>query len=145
VREMVSDMFGTLAEKRIAVWGFAFKPDTGDIRDAPAILIVKRLLEEGAQVVISDPRALENAQKLLGTDNDHIAYEEDPYRAAAGSHAIALLTEWDIYKTLDYSKIYRFMEKPAFFFDGRNLIDPGMLHEIGFNVFPTGRPSLVHF
>ena len=145
VQRMVRAMFGTLAEKKIGIFGFAFKPDTGDIREAPAIDVIKHLLDEGARPVITDPRALDNAKKIFGEDRDWISYHEDPYRAAEGCHAIAVITEWDLYKTLDYEKIYGLMEKPAFFFDGRNIIDHRKLYEIGFNVYTAGRPPLVHF
>ncbi len=145
VQRMVRAMFGTLAEKKIGIFGFAFKPDTGDIREAPAIDVVRRLLDEGARPVITDPRALDNARKTFGEYLDRISYDEDPYRAAEGCHAIAVMTEWDIYKNLDYEKIYSVMEKPAFFFDGRNVIDYRKLYEIGFNVYTAGRPPLVHF
>ncbi len=145
VRRMVTAMFGTLANKKIALFGFAFKPDTGDIRDAPAIVVVQRLLEEGAQLVITDPKALKNAEKIFGNGDGHITYEEDPYRAAAGSHAIAVLTEWDLYRTMDYAAVYESMEKPAFFFDGRNVADHRELFKLGFNVYPTGGASSEHF
>ena len=74
-----------------------------------------------------------------------IEYEEDPYNAAKGAHAIAVATEWDLYKTLDYKKIYKDMEKPAFIFDGRNILDHEQLFKIGFEVHPIGRPPLIHF
>lgn len=146
VRRMLCAMFNTLAEKKIAVFGFAFKPDTGDIRDAPAIEVVRRLLEEGAQVVISDPQALANARKVFGDgDGDgRVSYVGDPYEAAIDSHAIAVLTEWRIYGELDYKGIYDAMEKPAFFFDGRNVADHEKLFEIGFNVYPVGKPAMTH-
>jgi len=144
VQRMVRAMFGTLAEKKIAVFGFAFKPDTGDIREAPAIDVVKRLLAEGARPVITDPQALDNARKIFG-QTDGISYEKDPYRAAEGCHAVTVMTEWEAYKALDYEKIYRSMEKPAFFFDGRNIINYRRLHDIGFNVYTAGHPPLVHF
>ena len=80
-------------------------------------------MEEKAQVVISDPKALKNAKLDLRGYNDLIEYELDPYKAAHNSHAIAVLTEWDLYKELDYEKIYKEMEKPAFIFDGRNILD----------------------
>ena len=90
-------------------------------------------------------QALKNAKLDLKGYNNLIEYEEDPYRAAHKSHAIAVLTEWDIYKELDYEKIYEEMEKPAFIFDGRNILDHQKLFEIGFNVYPLGKPHLIHF
>ncbi|MZH46878.1 MAG: nucleotide sugar dehydrogenase [Nitrospinae bacterium] len=142
VKRILKAMFNTLADKKLAVFGFAFKPDTGDTRDAPAIYICKRLLEEKACLKITDPYALENARKDL-PDTD-IEFIEDPYKAAEGTHAIALITEWSLYKDLDYQKIFDKMEKPAFIFDGRNHLDHQALYDIGFNVYPMGKPELTH-
>jgi len=142
VKRILKAMFNTLADKKLAVFGFAFKPDTGDTRDAPAIYICKRLLEEKACLKITDPYALENARKDL-PDTD-IEFIEDPYKAAEGTHAIALITEWSLYKDLDYQKIFDKMEKPAFIFDGRNHLDHQVLYDIGFNVYPMGKPELTH-
>lgn len=144
VHNMLSNMFNTVAGKKIAVFGFAFKADTGDTRESPAIYVTRGLVEERANVVISDPKALDNARKDLSDLNDYVGFEDDPYRAAEGSHAIAILTEWNIYKDLDYKRIYDSMEKPAFIFDGRNLVDHKMLYELGFNVFSIGKRPLKH-
>ena len=144
VKRILQAMFNTLVDKKIAVLGFAFKPDTGDTRDAPAIYICKRLLEERARLNISDPHALDNARKDLQGVDDGVNYIEDPYKAVEGAHAIALITEWSEYKELDYQKIFDKMEKPAFIFDGRNHLDHRALHEIGFNVYPLGKPILTH-
>ena len=145
VLNMLHSMFNTLAEKRICLLGFAYKANTGDTRDTPALYVVQSLLAERAQVAVSDPKALENAKIDLAGAGGHVEFEPDPYLAARGSHAIALLTEWDEYKTLDYERIFDSMNKPAFFFDGRNICDPDRLYEIGFNVFPIGKPARVHF
>jgi len=142
---MLTAMFNTLAGKRVCLFGFAFKADTADTRESPAIFVVRKLLEEKAEVIISDPKALENARKDLSDVNGRIQYVEDPYEAAAGCHAIALLTEWDLYRELDYRKIFSTMSKPAFIFDGRNVLDHKSCFDIGFNVFPVGKPSLTHF
>jgi UDPglucose 6-dehydrogenase len=74
-----------------------------------------------------------------------ISYVEDPYKAAAGCHALAVMTDWDLYRKLDYRKIYKSMVKPAFLFDGRNIVDHRKCFEIGFNVFPIGKPALTRF
>ena len=141
VGKMLKTMFNTLAGKKIAVLGFAFKANTGDTRESPAIHVVEKLLEEHAAVSICDPQALTQAAKDLdGLDGD-ISYIEDPYEAVNGSDAIALLTEWDQFKELDYEKVYSLMNKPAFVFDGRNTLDHKKLYEIGFNVYPIGKPS----
>jgi UDPglucose 6-dehydrogenase len=145
VKTLTDAMFHTIAGKRIALFGFAFKANTGDTRESPAILITEKLLDEHAHVVITDPKALKNAQFDLKGYKDKVQYTEDPYEAAHGSHAIAIITEWDLYKTLDYEKIFRNMEKPAFIFDGRNILDHQKLYEIGFNVYPIGKPVLSHF
>ena len=145
VRQMIKVMFNTVAGKKIALFGFAFKKDTGDTRESPAIYVAKKLIEEKAKIVVSDPKALSNAKIDLKEQKDSVTFEEDPYKAAKGSHAIAVLTEWDLYKDLDYQKIYDSMETPAFLFDGRNILDHEKLYEIGFSVFRIGRPSLRHF
>ncbi|MCZ6704005.1 MAG: nucleotide sugar dehydrogenase [Ignavibacteria bacterium] len=138
-------LFNTVANKRIALFGFAFKANTSDTRESPAFYITKKLMEEKARVVISDPKALNNAKIDLKNYDNLIEYEEDPYKAADKAHAIAILTEWHLYKELDYEKIYNKMERPAFVFDGRNILDHQKLFEIGFNVYPLGKPHLIHF
>jgi UDPglucose 6-dehydrogenase len=145
VRNMLSNMFNTVAGKKIAILGFAFKANTGDTRESPAIYITRGLLEEQARVVISDPKALENARQDLKDIREGVTFEPDPYKAAEGSHAIALLTEWDIYRELDYKVMLETMEKPAFIFDGRNILDHKYLFDLGFNVFAIGKKPLKHF
>jgi len=145
VKTMLRVMFNTVAGKRIAMFGFAFKANTGDTRESPAISIARQLIEERAHLVITDPQALENAKIDLADCDSLIEYTNDPYEAAKGAHAIALLTEWEEYKNLDYDRIVAEMERPAFIFDGRNLLDHQKLHELGVNVFPLGQSALKHF
>ncbi len=145
VYNMLTAMFNTLAGKKICLLGFAFKANTGDTRETPAITIAQKLIDENAELVISDPQALKNAKADLKDMGGKISYVEDPYKAASGTHAIAVMTEWDLYKELDYDKIYQSMNKPAFIFDGRNILDHKKLFGIGFNVFPIGKPSMTHF
>ncbi|HPA15864.1 MAG TPA: nucleotide sugar dehydrogenase [Desulfobacterales bacterium] len=145
VLNMLNAMFNTLAGKRVCLFGFAFKADTGDTRESPAIFIATRLLEEKAELVITDPKALDNARKNLDGLDGKIRYFEDPYEASVNCDAIAVMTEWEIYKDLDYQKIYRSMTNPAFIFDGRNILDHRRLFEIGFNVFSIGKPPMTHF
>ncbi|MFO7570092.1 MAG: nucleotide sugar dehydrogenase [Smithellaceae bacterium] len=145
IANILGSMFSTLAGKKIGILGFAFKADTGDTRESPAIYITRKLLSEHAHVVISDPKALENAMIDLSGEEGQISYVEDPYRAAAGCHALAIMTDWDLYRKLDYRKIYKSMVKPAFIFDGRNIVDHRKCFEIGFNVYPIGKPALCHF
>jgi UDPglucose 6-dehydrogenase len=145
IHSIIKALFHTVTSKRIALFGFAFKADTGDTRESPAIYVARKLLEENARVIITDPKALENAKKDLTGYKDLIEYIEDPYQAAARTHALAIITEWDIYRNLDYQKIYQSMEKPAFIFDGRNILNHQELYKIGFNVYPIGKPALTHF
>ena len=145
VLNMLNAMFNTLAGKRICLFGFAFKANTGDTRESPGIFIARELSEERAKLVITDPEALENARVDLKDLGQAVSYLVDPYEAAEKSHAIAVITEWELYRDLDYERIYRSMTKPAFIFDGRNILDHRRLFELGFNVFPTGKAPLTHF
>jgi len=145
IEKMLSAMFNTLAGKRICLFGFAFKADTGDTRESPAIYIAKRLLEEQAEVVVTDPRALENARADLAGVGGSVQFVEDPYEAAVGAHAVCVMTEWDLYRRLDYGRIWEEMVKPAFLFDGRNILDHRRCFEMGFNVYAIGKPPLTHF
>jgi UDPglucose 6-dehydrogenase len=145
VLNMLTAMFNTLAGKKICLFGFAFKADTGDTRESPAIFISRRLIEEKAELVISDPKALDNARKDLEGLKGEISFIEDPYEASYGCDAIAVMTEWEIYRQLDFKKIFKSMRKLAFIFDGRNILDHDKLFKIGFNVFPIGKPPQTHF
>ena len=142
VSNMIAKMFNTIVGKRIALFGFAFKADTGDTRETPALYVTRELIEERAHVVITDPKALGNARRdLADLPQDLITYESDPSPAAEGAHAIAIMTEWRQFTELDYRRIYDSMEKPAFIFDGRNILDVDALYDIGFSVYPIGRPG----
>ncbi len=144
VRRMLATMFNTVAGKRIALFGFAFKANTGDTREAPALAVTRHLLAEHADVVITDPEALENARLDTAGLDGRLTFEADPYAAARGAHAVAVLTEWDAYRTLDYGRILASMERPAFLFDGRNILDHAKLFEMGFNVYPVGKRAMSH-
>ena len=145
VDNMVNSMFNTVAGKRVALFGAAFKANTGDTRESPALAVTRGLLNERADIVITDPHAMENAKMDLGEDARRVKWEQDPYEAAKGAHAIAVLTEWQQYADLDYERIYQSMVKPAFIFDGRNILDHKRLYEMGFNVYAIGRPPMTHF
>jgi UDPglucose 6-dehydrogenase len=145
VLNMLTAMFNTLAGKKICLFGFAFKADTGDTRESPAIDVTRKLLEEHAEVIVTDPQALENAREDLADAERAVAFVEDPYEAVRGCHAIAVMTEWNLYRELDYKRIYDLMVKPAFVFDGRNILDHKALYEIGFNVYPIGKRPMSHF
>lgn len=145
VTNMVTAMFNTIAGKRIALFGAAFKANTGDTRESPALAVARGLLDEHAEVVITDPHAMPNAKEDLGEAAKRITFEEDPYAAVQGAHAIALVTEWAQFAELDYERVYASMAKPAFLFDGRNILDHARLYEIGFNVYAIGMPPRIHF
>eukprot|EP00897_Mesotaenium_endlicherianum_P006907 jgi/Mesen1/6244/ME000323S05373 len=160
VKRMVSSMFNTVSGKRIAVFGFAFKKDTGDTRETPAIDVCQGLLGDRALISIYDPQVTEEQiRRDLAQEKfewDHPAHLMPPspsssgpqkvsiaasaYDAAEGASAIAIITEWDEFKTLDYEKLYSRMIKPAFIFDGRNVVDIPALRKIGFIVYSIGKP-----
>lgn len=145
VRNMLGAMFNTLADKKIALFGFAFKADTGDTRESPAIAVAGKLVEEHASVTVCDPKALDNARNDLRKYGELVEYSTDPYAAAAGAHAIALVTDWKEFRDLDYRRVFDAMQKPAFIFDGRNQLDHRRLFELGFNVYPLGKSPMTHF
>ncbi|RAL40849.1 hypothetical protein DM860_008547 [Cuscuta australis] len=158
VNRVVSSMFNTVSNKKIAILGFAFKKDTGDTRETPAIDVCKGLLGDNAQISIYDPQVSEEQIRRDLTMNrfewDHprhlqpaspsaekkVSVVWDAYEATKGAHAVCILTEWDEFKGLDYQRMYEGMQKPAFVFDGRNIVDVGKLREIGFVVYSIGKP-----
>ena len=148
-RNIVRSLFNTISGKKIAILGFAFKKDTNDTRESAAIYVCRDLLEEQAQVAIYDPKVTrpqvfqDLGQKQVlpdGMPNERITIASDPYEAARGAHAVAILTEWDEFKTLDWAKIHADMMKPAFVFDGRNVVDLAKLRELGFVARGIGKP-----
>ncbi len=140
VARTVQAMFNTLAGKRIALFGFAFKANTGDTRETPALAVAQLLAAEHAHLVITDPQALENAkQDLAGMEN--VSFEADPYVAAKEADAILVMTEWACYQTLDWQAIYTLMRKPALLFDTRNLLKHKQLKAMGFDVLSIGRKN----
>eukprot|EP00239_Pterosperma_sp_CCMP1384_P007567 CAMPEP_0197857166 /NCGR_PEP_ID=MMETSP1438-20131217/29969_1 /TAXON_ID=1461541 /ORGANISM="Pterosperma sp., Strain CCMP1384" /LENGTH=464 /DNA_ID=CAMNT_0043472895 /DNA_START=153 /DNA_END=1547 /DNA_ORIENTATION=- len=159
VKRMVNAMFNTVQNKRIAVLGFAFKKDTGDTRETPAIDVCRALLTEGAKLCIYDPKVSDQqirSELSLGKfewdhpnsygkgaatiSSDQVSCVADAIAAADGAHAVAVLTEWDEFKTIDFQRMYNCMTKPAYIFDGRNLLDHAALSKIGFTVFALGKP-----
>lgn len=139
---VISKMFNTVSDKKIAILGFAFKKDTNDTRESAAIYVCKDLLEEQANIAIYDPQVkAEQIHRDLGVDetNTYVTICEDAYSACKDAHAILVLTEWDAFKELDFERIYKEMHLPAFLFDGRNLLDPKQLEAIGFEVSGIGK------
>ena len=142
---IVKELFNTVADKKIAILGFAFKKDTNDTRESAAIDVCRDLLGEHGKVTVYDPKvpAHEIRDDILGkgVENARLTIAKDAYEACVGAHAIAIVTEWDEFKTLDYAKIYAGMPKPAFLFDGRNIVDLAALRKIGFNASGIGKPA----
>lgn len=148
-KRIIEALFGTASGKRVAILGYAFKKDTNDIRESPAISVCRDLLDERATLAIYDPRvAADQVLASLGAGGDveavaddvpEVEVTADPYAAAAGAHAVALLTDWDEFRELDFERIYAAMVKPACLFDGRNLLDLEVLQKIGFRTFGIGK------
>ncbi|MDR0902146.1 MAG: UDP-glucose 6-dehydrogenase [Opitutaceae bacterium] len=141
--KIVRSLFNTVAGKKIAVLGFAFKKDTNDTRESPAINVCRDLLAEQASVVVYDPK-VPAADIIAGTlgkgnANPRLTVAGTAREACEGAHAIAVVTEWDEFKALDFAKIHEGMPKPAFLFDGRNILDLAKLREIGFRAFGIGK------
>jgi UDPglucose 6-dehydrogenase len=144
---IISSLYNTVSGKKIAFYGWAFKKDTNDTRESAAIYVANALIEERAEITVYDPK-VSRAQMLsdlnyLGTrspeENErYLNVVNDPYEAADKAHAIAVLTEWDEFKSYDYSRIFNQMLKPAFIFDGRRLLDKTTLKQQGFKVYTIG-------
>lgn len=151
--KIVSRMFNTVTGKRICMLGYAFKKDTGDTRETAACYVGRDLLEERAVLAVYDPKVTREQmfEEFTYTVNvtpetvpglhDLVVTCPDPYTACEGAHAIALMTEWDEFRTYDYERIYASMAKPAFIFDGRNILDHARLRTIGFEVYAIGKPD----
>ncbi len=151
-------MFNTVSDKKIAIWGFAFKKDTNDTRESAAIHVCRDLLRERARLVIYDPKVSKDAivSELLAALSDlsgaisdtdrelvesNVTIARNAYDAADDAHAIAVLTEWDEFRKLDFDRIYATMQKPAFVYDGRNILDREQLTKIGFEIFAIGKTN----
>lgn len=154
---IVKTMFNTVSDKKIAIWGFAFKKDTNDTRESAAIHVCRHLLCERAHLVVYDPQVPEaqirdelknvmaNAAGILSEADralvdHHVTVAEDCYAAADGAHAVAILTEWDEFKQVDLEHVQAGMQKPAFMFDGRNVICPAAATAAGLEFHSIGRP-----
>lgn len=134
----IKKYFGeSIANKTIGIWGLAFKPNTDDIREAPALTIINELLDAGATVKAFDPEAMDNVKNVLG---DKITFCSNPYEAIEGSDALAIVTEWNVFRTPDFAKIKSALKEPVIF-DGRNVFDPVEMKEREFIYSSIGRPN----
>jgi UDPglucose 6-dehydrogenase len=158
VHTVIKSMFNTVSGKKLGVLGFAFKKDTGDTRETPAIDVCKGLMMDKAKIWCYDPQVpadqmvrelsldkfdwdhpqMRPSSPLMRKDDFNVA--ESAYEAADGAHGLCVLTEWDEFKTLDWKRVYDTMVKPPFIFDGRNILDHDALREMGFIVYAIGKP-----
>jgi UDPglucose 6-dehydrogenase len=129
-----------LQDKTIAVLGLAFKPHTDDTREAPGMKIIQALLDEGARVRLHDPKAMPLMKRSLPEDGEKVTYCEDPYSAAEHTHALLVFTEWPQYKELDLARLRACMDVPVIV-DGRNMFDPKVVQQAGFEYMSMGRPN----
>ena len=153
-KQIIDSLFNTVSGKKIAFLGWAFKKDTNDTRESAAIYVADELLQDRAEIHVFDPKVTKeqifrdleylyqlNPAQAISTDGLHklVHVHADPYEALQGAHAIAVLTEWDEFKTYDWQAIYDDMLKPAFVFDGRNILDHATMQEIGFELKSIGK------
>ena len=147
-KKIIKSLFGTVSGKKITFFGWAFKKDTNDTRESAAIYIADKLLEEGAEIAVYDPKVthqqmLSDLDYLNSRDpkinHEKLHYFDDPYVACEATHAIAIITEWDAFKDYEWDKIFKTVVKPANVFDGRNLLDATAIKKIGFIYHGTGK------
>lgn len=134
----VREVLWVLRDKTIAVFGLAYKPGTDDVREAPSLKLLSRLVAEGTSLRVHDPKAIANARRVLPEDPPRVVYCSSPYDAAVGAHAVLIVTEWGEYRTLDFQRLRSVMEVPAII-DGRNLLDPSAIRQLGFEYVSVGR------
>ena len=145
---IIKTLYNTVSGKKIAVLGWAFKKDTNDTRESAAIYVTSDLIEENASIHVFDPKV--EKHQIVGdleylnlhtkeSIEKFVTIESNPYKACENAHAVAILTEWDEFQTYDWQKIYDKMMKPAFVFDGRDILDIQKMKEIGFTVYSIGK------
>jgi len=155
---IISTLYNTVSGKKIAFLGWAFKKDTNDTRETAAMYVADHLMDDQAIIHVYDPRVPEEqifkdleyvyettgrkAEDARRNAEEQIVVHNDPYEAVDEAHAVALLTEWDEFKTYNWEKIHSSVLKPAFLFDGRNILDHKALHKNGFKVYPIGKEAL---
>ena len=150
-KKIVSTLYNTVAGKKITFLGWAFKKDTNDTRESAAIYVADNLLNEQAKITVYDPKVTAHQMyvdldyletRSAEKNKAQLTHANDVYEACKGSHAIAILTEWDEFKTLDWEKIHQQMMKPAFIFDGRNLLDAEKMRALGFEYSTIGEQEV---
>ena len=126
---------GDLKDKKIAVWGLAFKPDTDDIREAPALYMIDKLLDSGASVIAFDPEAMDNVKAKLG---DTISFATSMMEAVEAADALLICTEWHAFRNPNFDKLKKALKNKVIF-DGRNIYSPSEMNALGFNYYSIGR------
>jgi UDPglucose 6-dehydrogenase len=129
---------GDVAGKQIAIWGLAFKPRTDDMREAPAVVLVERLLGSGAKIAVHDPEAMAEAKKIFGS---RVSYHKVNYDALEGADAVVLVTEWNEFRNPDFERMKRILKSPVIF-DGRNVYEPQQMAALGFTYYSMGRRTV---
>ena len=144
---VVEKLNNTVSEKKIAIFGWAFKKDTNDTRESSSIYIAENLLNEQASLSIYDPKVSKErivddisrlTKKEYNLESENFKICQNPYEAVQNAHAVLILTEWDMFKDLDWKKIYSKMEKPSWIFDGRNIISKEIIKNLNFKLFSIG-------
>ncbi len=138
--EKVSSALWTLRGKHLGVLGLSFKGDTDDIRESPALDLLRMLLDAGCSITAHDPAAIERAQALFPA-GPHLRYVNDPYAAAENADALLILTDWPQFATLDLDRLYALL-RFAILVDGRNLYDPRVMRKRGFTYLSVGRSAV---
>jgi UDPglucose 6-dehydrogenase len=136
--EKVKQALWILKDKRIAILGLAFKPETDDIREAPSIVVIRELLREGARLKLFDPKAMDNMKRLYPEESGRLDYASSAYAAAEGANALLILTEWEEFAALNLEKLKEIMANPIIV-DGRNIFQPEGLRPLGFEYYSIGR------
>jgi UDPglucose 6-dehydrogenase len=132
--KLMNHFNGDLNGKKIALWGLSFKPNTDDMREAPSLVLIDKIIAAGASVVAYDPVAIEETQHIIG---DKIEYAETEYKALKGADALLLVTEWAEFRVPDFKRVKELMNEPVLF-DGRNLYNPESMEERGFTYYCIG-------
>jgi len=138
IRTVMARLGTDLRGRRLAVWGLAFKPQTDDVREAPALTIIEALLKAGAQIAVHDPRAMPSARRVLG---ERVSYHDDPYEVLPGAEALLIMTEWMEFRSPDFERIRATLRQPLIF-DGRNLYAAATMQRYNFEYYSVGRPPV---
>jgi UDPglucose 6-dehydrogenase len=141
VRKIKEYYGGDLSGLQFAVWGLSFKPETDDVREAPALLILDALLSAGATVRAYDPKAMRETQRYLGP-REGLTYMDDSYAALEESDALILVTEWSYFKNPDFDRMKSLLNAPVIF-DGRNVFSPDLMRMLGFDYYSVGRDPVL--